>query len=77
MTTSNLSVPAPASRLMAAGRAVNCNNRRHARACPAHPRLWEESKAWVAGFGRPSPAMTTSNLSAPQSDVNTSEARLQ
>src|SRR3954467_5062108 len=28
---------------------------RHARACPAHPRLWEDSKTWVAGT---SPAKT-------------------
>jgi hypothetical protein len=39
---------------------------RHARACPAHPRLWEESKARVAGTSpakagnddQPHPAMT-------------------
>ena len=40
--------------------AASISATRHARACPAHPRLSAAAKTWMAG---PSPAMTTSDLS--------------
>src|SRR3954467_2821894 len=51
--------------------ALNCSPHRHARACPAHPRL-TAAKAWVAGT---SPAMTSSTPLA-WHDVEAARAKL-